>query len=325
MCTCLSWNNNDFYFGRNLDLEYDFGQQVVITPRNYPLSFKKLPTINNHFALFGIATIIDDYPLYAEAINEKGLAIASLNFPNNAFYNPHTIDSKLNIAPYELIPFILAKCQTVNQAKDILLNTNLINLPFKDNLPIATLHWIVSDKSSSIVFEVTSDGPKVFDNPTGVLTNNPTFDYQLSNLSNYMNLSPHQPLNLFAKNLDLNYIGQGMGAIGLPGDFSPVSRFVKASFVLSNSIADSDELKSISQFFHMLDSVAMVRGSVITPQNKFDITRYSCCANCSKGIFYYKTYENNQINAIHLHHENLDLSSLISYPLLEHQNVNYLN
>ncbi len=324
MCTSISWVNGDFYFGRTLDLEYDFGQRVVITPRNYNFSLKNEGEFKNKYALIGMATVMEEYPLYAEATNEKGLCMAGLNFPGYAHYS-EAVKEKTNISPFELIPWILGSCENIKEAKKRLENINICSTPFKESVPNSPLHFIISDKNSSIVLESTTSGVKVFDNPTGVLTNSPTFDYHLLNLGNYINLNPNYVKNTFIKDLDIKTIGQGMGAVGLPGDFSPPSRFVKACFVKFNSSCDIEESASVSQFFHMLDSVSMVRGNVITNEGKCDITTYASCMNGTKGLYYYKTYNNNQISVIDMYKENLDSRKLIEFPITNTQNFNYVN
>ena len=324
MCTCITYQNGDFYFGRNLDLEYTFGEKVVITPRNYCFSFHDLPDMPQHYAIIGMATTYQDYPLYAEAVNEKGLGIAGLNFPGNAMYHDRQ-EGKKNVAPYELFPWILGQCSTASQARQLLADVNLLNIPIADSLPLAPLHWMISDKKESIVLEATKDGVHLYQNPYGVLTNNPPFPYYQAHLSNYRNLSSQVPENQFAKDLPLPVYGQGLGSIGLPGDYSPVSRFVKAAFLKWNSQSPQEEAANVTQFFHILDAVAMVRGSVITGEGACDITTYSCCINAEKGIYYYKTYENNQIQSIQMHHEDLESKDLKIFPLLTDQCIHPLN
>ena len=85
MCTSIAYTTKHFYFGRNLDLEYSFGEEVVITPRNYRFTYKKQEAAPAGYAMVGMANVVAEYPLYAEAVNEKGLGIAGLNFPGNAF------------------------------------------------------------------------------------------------------------------------------------------------------------------------------------------------------------------------------------------------
>ncbi len=324
MCTCINYKNKDMYFGRNLDLEYSFGEKVVITPRNYEFNLRKEKAFKTKYAMIGMATVIDNYPLYAEGCNEKGLSIAGLYFPGNAYYDEVKKD-KINLTPFELIPWLLGNYQSIAEVKELIKNLNLINISFKENFPLAPLHWMISDSKECIVIEQMIDGLKIYDNPIGVLTNNPPFYYHQLNLNNYMHLMPNNAQNNFSDSLDLRTYGQGMGAIGLPGDNSPASRFVRVAFNKLNSVSENNEESNVTQFFHILDSVSMVKGSTITNEGKYDITTYSCCVNTSKGIYYYKTYDNNQITAIKMDDENKYIDKLTVYDLITSQQINYIN
>ena len=320
MCTAITYNTKDHYFGRNFDLEYSYKETVTITPRNYPFKFRKVRSINTHYAIIGMAYVADDYPLYYDAINEKGLGMAGLNFPNNADYKEEQSD-KDNIASFEFIPWILSQCANLEEVKKLLEKINITKTNFSDQLIASPLHWIISDKESSITVECVEEGLKIYDNQVGVLTNNPTFDIQMFNLNNYMNLSIEQPINNFSKNLNFDIYSRGMGALGLPGDLSSASRFVKATFTKINSLSGDSESESISQFFHILSSVAQQKGCVHMGDNKYEITIYSSCCNMDKGIYYYTTYENSQITGIDIYKENLDSDKLINYNLIEKQQI----
>ena len=324
MCTCIRMKTKDCYFGRTLDLDYRFSEEVVVTPCNYEFKLKVGGTIKTKYAIIGMATVVDDIPLYAEAANEKGLAMAGLNFPGNScLFDPK--EGKLNLAMYELVPYFLGKYSSVNELEHDVNNLNIINIPFKENMPDGQMHYMISDKEKSIVVEQTKEGLKIYDNPFNVMTNNPTFDYHLMNMNNYLNLNPKVEETSFQKKLKLKPYGEGMAFIGLPGDNSPSSRFVRATYNLTNSICDDDEEGSVTQFFHILDSVSMVKGSTISKNNTYDLTTYTCCINLNKGIYYYKTYENNQINAIKLTKENVSKKDITRFSLLENQNINYQN
>lgn len=309
MCTCMTYTNGDFYFGRNLDLEYSFGEQVTVTPRRFPFSFRCLGKLETHYAMIGMATVMEGYPLYADAVNEKGLAMAGLNFPGNAFY-PEPEEGTDSAASFELIPWILGRCASVKEAAALLKNARIVNLSFAEKVPPAPLHWMLADQEQCLVIESVKEGLKIYENPYGVLTNNPPFPFHQMNLHNYLNLSAGAPKNRFAKGVELETYGQGMGALGLPGDASPASRFVRAAFLKWNAKSEKEESANVSQFFHILDGVAMVRGMVMTPEGKCDITTYSSCMNGEKGIYYYKTYENNRIRAVDMHREDLDGTQL---------------
>ena len=324
MCTCINFKTKDNYFGRNLDLEHRFNEKVVITPRNYKFNLKNGTSITSKYSMIGMATVVSNYPLYAEATNEKGLSMAGLYFPKNACFFKEE-DNKLNLSPYELIPYFLGLYSSISEIKKDITKLNITNTPFSKEMPVSDLHWMISDESECIVIEQMEDGLKVYNNPIGVLTNNPPFEYHLNNINNYSNLSPYNSENTFSNKINLNQYGQGMGAIGLPGDNSPASRFIRASFNKLNSKCEDDEKSSVTQFFHILDSVSMVQGTTITKENKNDITTYSCCINTSKGIYYYKTYTNNQIIAIKMSEKEKNNKYLSIFDLIEEQQIKYIN
>lgn len=324
MCTCINLKTKDHYFGRNLDLEYRFNESVVITPNNYEFRLKNGQTIHTKNAMIGMATVMNNYPLYAEATNEKGLSMAGLYFPGNAFFfeeNP----KKLNLTPYELIPYFLGMYDSVAEIKEHLKCLNITNIPFNENLPITELHWMISDQNECLVLEQMKEGLKIYENKIGVLTNNPPFYYHVANISNYSNLTPYFAESRFSNKINVKQFGEGMGAIGLPGDNSPTSRFIRVAFNKLNSTCKEDEESSVTQFFHILDSVSMVQGSTITKTGKPDITTYSCCINIDKGIYYYKTYTNNQITAIKMTDNEKRKANLSIYQLREDQQIKYEN
>ena len=324
MCTAATYKTKDFYFGRTLDYEFSYGDEVTITPRNYPFHFREKESINSHYAIIGMAYVTENYPLYYDAINEKGLGVAGLNFVGNADYKDKT-EGKDNISQFEFIPWILSQCATAKEARNLIEKINIVNIPFNEKLPLAQLHWIIADSNEAITVEAVKEGIKVYENPVGVLTNNPPFDKQMFMLNNYMHLSNKSPQNTFAPGLDLDVYSRGMGAIGLPGDLSSQSRFVRVAFTKMNSISGEGEKESISQFFHILGSVDQQRGCCNLGDDEFEITIYTSCCNATKGIYYYTTYDNHQITGIDMHKENLDGDKLVRYPLITEEQIKMQN
>ena len=324
MCTAATYKTQDHYFGRTLDYEFSYQEEVTVTPRNYPFHFRKMGDLEKHYAMIGMATVMDQVPLYYEATNEKGLSMAGLNFVGNADYKEEA-EGKDNVAPFEFIPWILGQCANLDEARELLSRVNLVRINYNDQLPLAQLHWMISDRGASITVESVREGLKIYDNPVGVMTNNPPFDYQMFNLNNYMGLSREKVENHFADGLDLNAYSRGMGALGLPGDLSSASRFVKVAFTKMNSISGDSESESISQFFHILGSVDQQRGCVHMGNNQYEITIYTSCCNTDKGIYYYTTYENSQISGVDMHKENLDGQDLARYPLIKGQQIRMQN
>lgn len=320
MCTAAAFRSKDFYFGRTLDYEFSYGDQVVILPRSYPLHYLEQETQSRHYAMIGMACVMEDTPLFYDAVNEKGLAIAGLNFVGNACYHSHA-PGKENIAQFELIPWLLGSCATLAEVRTLLAKTNIVNIPFSEQLPLAQLHWLIADKTGSIVVESTADGLHIYDNPVGVLTNNPPFPQQLFALNNYRALSPRTPAVAFADGLDLPVYSRGLGALGLPGDLSSQSRFVRAAFVRMNAKSGSGEAESVGQFFHILHAVEQQRGCCELDGGKYEITLYTSCCNADRGIYYYTTYGNHQITAVDMHRENLDGDRLVRYPLVQGEQI----
>lgn len=314
MCTALTFNDENFYFGRNFDYHFSYGEKVVITPRNFPLKLREMPDICHHNAIIGMAYVAENYPLYYDGVNEKGLCMAALNFVGNAHYNKK-IKDKINITHFEFIPFILGKCSSVNEAKKLIENINITDESFNDKLPISQLHWIIADKEGSITVEAVKEGIKVYDNLVGVLTNNPPFPMQIFQLNNYMRLSNKTPKNTFSDKVKLNAYSLGMGGLGLPGDLSSTSRFVRTAFAKLNSPKIKSEKQSVNQFFHILGFAEQILGCNDIGNGEFEITVYSSCCNADKGIYYYKTYDDFTIRKIEMHSRNLEGDSLFVYPI----------
>ena len=324
MCTAATYKTKDFYFGRTLDYEFSYGDEITVTPRNYPLKFRYNGTLDKHYAIIGMAHVFDNYPLYYDAINEVGLGMAGLNFVGNAHYFKPD-ETHENVAQFEFIPWILSQCKNVADAREKLSKINLTDTQFNENFPCASLHWIIADKDESITVECMKDGLHIYNNPVGVLTNNPPFETQMFLLNNYMNLSTKQPQNTFAKNLDLTAYSRGMGAIGLPGDLSSASRFAKVAFTKTNSVSEDDEMSSVSQFFHILGSVDQQKGCCEVADGKYEITLYTSCCNADKGIYYYTTYNNHQISAVDMHKTDLDSNTLTRFSPITTEQINFQN
>ena len=323
MCTAASYKTKDHYFGRNFDYEISFHEGVTVTPRNFVFNFRKMGEMRTHYAMIGMVSLGPDYPLYYEATNEKGLSMAGLNFPGTAVYQP--LDPvKDNITPFEFIPWILGQCATVAEAGKLLSNLNMYKEDFSEQMPLSPLHWMIADRDECIVAEPMADGLKVFDDPVKVMTNNPTFDWHMTNLANYMSLSPADPVNAMAPEVELRRYSRGMGSLGLPGDMSSASRFVKAAFTRMNSLSGDSESESISQFFHILASAGQQRGCCKVDHG-YEYTIYSSCCNTDTGVYYYTTYENSQITAIDMHRCDLDGDKLVSFPLITGQQIRWQN
>lgn len=290
MCTCINLIGKNTYFGRNMDIDASFGEKIIFVPRNYKINFKKEKTLEKHYSILGIGTVVNDYPLFADAINEYGLGFAGLNFVNNAYY--YKVDkNKENYAPYELPLILLSTCKSIKDVKKLLKKINIVDIDFDKGIKNALLHFMIGDKNGSIVIETTLDGMKVYDNPFNVLTNNPPFPFHKENVCNYMQLHNDLPKNNLMKDYELKSFCLNQGAISLPGDFSSPSRFIKCLYVKNNLVLNNDDT-DIIQFFKCMDSVSMPLGSVKT-EKYYAYTYYTSCYNLNDGALYYKTYFSN--------------------------------
>lgn len=324
MCTAATYKTRDFYFGRTLDYEFSYGDEIVFTPRAFPFDFRHTARRDTHYAMLGMAHVADGYPLYYDAMNEKGLCAAGLNFVGNAVYTA-VLPGKENVAQFELIPWLLGSCASVAEVRTLLAGATVTYTPFSDKFPPAQLHWLIADRNEAITVESTATGLHVYDNPAGVLTNNPPFDLQMFHLNDYMQLSPKQPENRFSDALALRTYSRGMGALGLPGDLSSASRFVRAAFVRAHSASGEDETASVSQFFHILGAVEQPRGCCEVAEGKYEITIYTSCCNADRGIYYYTTYDNARISAVDMHAEDADGKALVRYAPVTESQILYQN
>ncbi len=318
MCTAITYGTKDHYFGRTLDLEFGYGETVAVTPRNFPLF-----GMQKHLAIIGMAHVAEGMPLYYDAVNEAGLGMAGLNFPGNAVYVPAENKGQ-NVASFAFLPWILGQFSSVKEAKGALKDLRITDERFSEALPPTPLHWMIADKDGSVVVEQTAAGLQVYDDPVGVMTNNPPFPMQMLHLSNFMGVSPNPAENRFCKNLPLTQYSRGMGGLGLPGDLSSASRFVRAAFTRCNAVSGPGEEESVNQFFHILGSVEQQRGCVRLPGG-YEITRYTSCCNLRTGVYYYTTYDNHQITAVDMHREDLEGDRLVTCPLVQGEQIRYQN
>lgn len=292
MCTSLSLPtpSGTNLFGRTLDLDAHFGETVTLTPRRYPFAFADCYPHTRHYALLGMATVMDGtsasgYPLYAEAMNEKGLCMAGLRFAESAVYETAPKDGWLNLAPWELIPCLLGTCATVGEVRDALGNICVVDKPFSDTVGTAPLHWHITDADPShggLIAEVTAEGMKLYDDrEVGVLTNEPPYPAQLARTETLQSLRGDTP--------------------GLPGDYSSPARFVRAATLRRWAVeatetegadgarGEGDRAAAVAQFFSILGAVSPTKGAVVTEDGGCHRTLYTCCMDTGAGVYHWRT------------------------------------
>lgn len=246
MCTSLTLPlaGRTHLFGRTLDLDAHFGEGVTLTPRDYrPPCVADCDSVTDpvwpreHHVLLGMATVVEGYPLYAEAMNDKGLYMAGLRFARNAVYVSHDTPheaGRLDLAPWELIPYLLGRYENLDEVREALCGIRLVDKPFLlpdgKHIPPAPLHWHIAhkDREQSLVVESTERGLEIYDNPAGVLTNDPPFPGQLTAAAPYLWLTPQRVGGAVETRPARTDHGE---ALSLPGDYTSTSRFVRAAYL----------------------------------------------------------------------------------------------
>lgn len=291
MCTAILFRADHRFFGRTLDLESNYGEDIVRIPKERQLYFRHIPTLERHLSILGMALDCPDFPLIFDGMNEAGLAMAGLNFPNSAHYFEKVPEGSIPLASFELIPYILATCKTVKEARRELSSITVLDTPYSSSLPPSPLHWMLTDGDTSLTVEQTEEGLQVYDNPVGILTNEPPFPYHLYNLSNYLHLSPHPQRSAAGIKLDgYSSYSRGMGGIGLPGDNSSASRFVRAAFTAACALPCGNTEEDVVQFFHIAETVTQVKGCVRLDNGGNVHTLYTSCCDLDARRYYVRRY-----------------------------------
>lgn len=311
MCTAIYYA--DRFLGRNLDLGYRYRESVCITPGGYPLRYRYYGTDSNHYRVIGMATVANGYPLYYDGMNEHGLGICALNFKGYCKYTKPDA-KKLCLASFELIPYLLTKMKSVAEIKEKAASISLTDEAFSNDFPTPELHYIAADGNECIALEPREDGIRIYENPIGVLTNNPPFDYHKENLRCYLNLTADEVNDRFSNGLDMKPFSSATGAMGLPGDGSSASRFVRTAFNLRNADRMEKKSEAINQAFHILSSAEAIRGTVKEREGTY-MTQYSSVMDLKTGTYYYKTYCRSIITSISFKKTKSGTNELIRLPL----------
>ena len=315
MCTAVSYHTKDHYFGRNLDFECSYGESVTITPRRFLFCLPEGTEFRTEYAMIGMAHVAEGTPLYYDVVNEKGACHGRAAVRGQMQSIRSGRRGRTTFPRGRAALDFWGNAKTVAEARVLLERIAVTDAPFSEALQPSPMHWMLADASQCLVIEQMADGLHLYDNPIGVLANNPPFPFHRENIRQYLNVTAEPAQDRFSGQELLSPFSRGMGGLGLPGDLSSASRFVRAAFVKLNSRSAEGEKESVSQFFHILGAVEQQRGCCYLGDGKYEITIYSSCCNLEKGIYYYKTYDNHSITAVELHKENLDGEELICYPL----------
>ena len=328
MCTSLTLEtkNGQHLFARTMDFTLDMNQEVIIIPRHYQLNNTTGEIINTKHATVGMGINHQGRIIMADGVNEAGMTCATLYFPGFATYSQSIDDNKTNLAPFDFVAWSLTQFNSVKELKKSVYSITFLDIPLPDLGLTPPLHWILADKwGDCIVLEPTNEGLKMYDNPLGVMTNSPEFNWHLQNLRQYIGLKSQPFAPTEWSNLPLSAFGQGSGSMGLPGDFTPPSRFVRAAYGKQNIQGIDSEEEGVSALFHILSNCEVPKGGVITEEGALDNTIYTSVMCMESGTYYYHTYDCRQIIAVHLFHENLDTDEIKAHPFQRKQKIFYEN
>lgn len=339
MCTSLTLKSldNKNFLARTMDFTMAFDESLNLIPRNfswYSVCDKK--EYISKYATLGMSVVLNNHPILADGVNEKGLCCATLYFPGFAQYSKELNDEKINIAPYDFVYFVLSNYENLDEVKNNINNIEFIDkkLSFLGITP--PLHWIVTDKSGeSIVIEKTCEGLKITENLIGVMTNSPEIGWHMTNLRQYIGVNPVQFKATKWDNLNLSAFSQGSGTFSIPGDYTPPSRFVRAAYLKNVTIKPNNEEEAVTQLFHILSNCEVPKGAVLlceAPKGTIlkddkiiDYTLYTSVMCSNSLCYYYTSYENSQINVVDMNKENLNLEKIKNFPKIKKQKFNYQN
>jgi choloylglycine hydrolase len=241
-----------------------------------------------------------------DGINDQGLAVGLFYFPGFAQYAEATPENTAKgLSPGQITAWILSHCANVAEVKEKIGQVAMLPVVLDVIGIVPDLHIKVQDPTGAcIVIEPRGGELKVYDNPVRVLTNSPEFPWHLTNLNNYLNITAGYPAGKKIGDLSLAAFGMGGGAIGLPGDFTPPSRFVRMAFFLQNAEEQASSEQAVSTLFHFLNNFDIPPGAAMPPagtSEKYpDYTSWTIVADLAKKHYHWKTFGNQNIRVIDL-------------------------
>lgn len=326
MCTSMTYKTSDgqYWLARTMDFGFELGGNPIVVPRQYEFHGVLGETFTTKFGFVGTGAQLKDY-IVVDGVNEQGLSAATLYFSNQASYDQQPAADRLSLASFEVVNWILGNFQSNAEVRAHLDEMQVVDfeLPLlKGNVP---LHWIIADRQGHCnVLEFKADGMHWYDDQIGVMTNSPDFAWHEQNLGNYVQLqNGFQPARQFS-GYTAREIGPGSGALGLPGDYTSTSRFVRASFTrqYAPQVADTQALNTIN---HLLEPFDIPRGVKQQANGYFDYTQYRGYMQLSNATYYYQPYDDNTISAVQLTDALLNDTTVTTFAVAHQQQVHVLN
>jgi choloylglycine hydrolase len=313
-CTGISLKSGDgaAIRGRTLEFGFPMHSQVIVVPAGKEFS-GTLPdggkglTYTSRYAFVGANAL--GLPAILDGLNDQGLSVGLFYFPGYAEYTDVTDENKSRaIAPQEFGVWALANFATVDEVREAVKNIVLVPTPApglgSPQGAVAGAHFFLQDKSGkSLVVEPVDGTLKVHDAPLGVMTNAPTYDWHMTNLSNYINLSVKDIDTAKVGPMTLSAFGSGAGMLGLPGDFTPPSRFVRAVMFSQAATPSKTAEDTVLAAFHILNQFDIPMGSVVNSavgEPTAEITEWTSVADPKNLRWYFRTHEDQSIRMVDL-------------------------
>lgn len=327
MCTSLTYGAADgsFFLARTMDFGFELEGRPVVIPRNYSWQLSTGGHHTTRYGFVGTGRNLDGYFL-ADGMNEHGLAIAELYHPNEASYSADTVDGSVNLAPHEFVMWLLGELKTVTELRKRAVEVTIVSQEIELLGTVPPLHFLIMDKTGeTVVVEVNAGSLTIKENPVGVMTNSPSFEWHLTNLNNYLGLKPTNVKNQTIGELTLRPFGQGSGTYGLPGGFTSPERFVRTAYLKHLIRPAKDSQEAVNNILKILNGVTIPKGVNIKDDGADDYTQYRALLDTKNGIYYFCPYEGNEIYAVTLTEEVVSMSGPTEYPITEPLHIHALN
>lgn len=327
MCTSLTYENSqgDHFLARTMDFAFELGGQPVFMPRNQKIQ-GDAGAFTTKYGFIGAGRNLSHY-MFVDGVNEFGLGVAALYFPQYAQYQKTAPADKLGLAPHDVTAWALGNAKSVADLRELVRHIQILDVPVALLGLTTPLHFIFSDPTGdTAVLEATSEDLRLIDDPVGVMTNAPQLSWHLQNLSTYGTMqAAERPLHDYM-GFSLKTQGPGTGALGLPGDYTSPSRFVRTVYNKHYSLPTSGTPATLNLLQHLLDSVTIPKGVKLKADGKSDYTQYRGYANLDDRTYFMEPYDNQELQGIHLTDEMLnDWDTPVEYPLDHQAHVKYMN
>lgn len=327
MCTSLTYENSqgDHFLARTMDFAFELGGQPVFMPRNQKIQ-GDAGAFTTKYGFIGAGRNLGHY-MFVDGVNEFGLGVAALYFPQYAQYQKTAPADKLGLAPHDVTAWVLGNAKSVADLRELVQHIQILDVPVALLGLTTPLHFIFSDSTGdTAVLEATSEELRLIDDPVGVMTNAPQLSWHLQNLSTYGTMQAEErPLHDYM-GFSLKTQGPGTGALGLPGDYTSPSRFVRTVYNKHYSVPVSGTPATLNLLQHLLDGVTIPKGVKLKADGKSDYTQYRGYANLDERTYFMEPYDNLELQGIHLTDEMLnDWDTPVEYPLDHQAHVKYMN